>query len=200
MIRLSKRLKAICDFIPDNSSVIDVGCDHALVSIFLTKYKGCRCLATDISKKCIDKALYNIKRYDLDIDTMVTDGLDGIILNKKIIVIAGMGTSTILDILDRDITNDLIICSHTDIPLLKKGLYKKGYRIYKETIVFEKKYYVITYYKYKKGKKYDRYVSPFYSKDYVNYLIKKYELIYANNHKLRYRLILNKLKRFYEKS
>jgi len=36
-MKLSKRLKAICDFVPNNAEIIDVGADHALVDIYLTK-------------------------------------------------------------------------------------------------------------------------------------------------------------------
>ena len=61
-MKLSKRLKTICDFIPNNSNVIDVGADHAKVSIYLNKYKYCHVLATDISENCLTKAKENIKK------------------------------------------------------------------------------------------------------------------------------------------
>ena len=38
-MKISKRLKAISDFITDNSNVIDVGCDHALLDIYLFNNK-----------------------------------------------------------------------------------------------------------------------------------------------------------------
>ena len=125
-MKLSKRLKTICDFVPNKSKIIDVGADHALVDIYLTKEKQCTCLATDISKKCIEKANENIKKENLNIKTIVTDGINNIKLKNEIIIIAGMGTHNILKILNKKINNDLIISSHNDIPLLHKQMQKKG--------------------------------------------------------------------------
>ena len=59
---LSKRLQAICDFVTPNSKVVDIGADHGLVDIYLTKNKNCQCLATDISAKSLEKAKENIKK------------------------------------------------------------------------------------------------------------------------------------------
>ena len=40
MNKLSKRLGVISSFIEDSSKVIDIGCDHGLLSIYLVnKYK-----------------------------------------------------------------------------------------------------------------------------------------------------------------
>ncbi len=200
MTKLSKRLKAICDFVPNNSKIIDVGADHALVDIYLTKEKGCICLATDISEKCIEKAKKNIKKANLNIKTIVTNGLNGITLNDEIILIAGMGTHNILKILDTNITNDLIISSHNDIPLLRNNLQKKGYYIQNEKVVYDKHYYIITYYKYGRGKKQDNYITDFIKdKNYLNYLLNGYKIKYKNEkriiQKLKYLNILIKIKR-----
>ena len=35
MINLSKRLEAISSLIPNKSKVIDIGCDHGLLDIYL---------------------------------------------------------------------------------------------------------------------------------------------------------------------
>ena len=39
-MKLSKRLQVVASFIPDNSSLLDVGCDHALLDIFLMQTKN----------------------------------------------------------------------------------------------------------------------------------------------------------------
>ena len=199
-MKLSKRLQAITEFIPENSNVIDVGCDHALVSIYLNKYKNCQVLGTDISKNCIEKAKENIKKYNANIKVKVTNGLENIELDNQIIIIAGMGAHTILKILNKKITNDLVICSHNDIPLLRKKMYQKGYHIVKEKVIFDKHYYIITYYKFGKGKKINYHVSPFIKDDnYLKYLLEKYSLKhkYEKNIflKLEYKNIIKKIKR-----
>lgn len=142
---LKPRLKAIADLIDNNSKVIDVGADHGLLDIYLTKYKNCTCLATDISKKCIERAVLNAIKYKTTLLTKVTDGLENIKLNDEIIVISGMGTRLIKKILKNDITNDLIISSHTNIKELKEFLKEKKYQIIKEKKVIEKKEYNIIY-------------------------------------------------------
>ena len=198
---LSKRLQAISEFIPSKSKVIDVGADHALLDIYLTKEKNCLCLATDISEKCVWKALENIKKHQVQVKVKVADGLKGLTLNDEIIVIAGMGTQTILKIVPNNLTNDLIISSHHDIPLLRREMFKKGYYIFKEQAVYDKRYYVIIYFK-KGRKKTNCYVSPFLTsnKEYMRFLLKKYENIFIHTknkkEKLKIYLLMRKIKKF----
>lgn len=144
-MKLSKRLQTIADLIPENSNIIDVGADHGLLDIYLNKYKNCTCLATDISKPCIEKAKENAIKYDANIQTLVNDGLTNINLNDEIIVISGMGTKKVTKILDRNIKNDLIISSHTKINDLKEFLKTKNYQIIKEINIEDKKIYTIIY-------------------------------------------------------
>ena len=198
---LSKRLKAISDFIPNKSKVIDVGADHALLDIYLTKEKDCQCLATDISSKCLEKAKENIKKYNVNVETKVTDGLQGIKLKDEIIVLAGMGTKTILNIIPDNLTNDLVISSHHDLVTLRREMHKKGYYIFNEKVIFDKYYYVIMYFK-KGRKKTNYYISPFLTsnKEYMTYLLKKYEKIYYHTKdkitKIKVYLLIRKIKKF----
>ena len=103
MNKLSKRLAVISSFIEDNSKVIDIGCDHGLLSIYLVnKYKNIRVIASDINKNALDTAINNIKKEGLDnrIETRLGNGLD-VVSSDEIdtIVIAGMGANTIVGIL-----------------------------------------------------------------------------------------------------
>ena len=149
-LKLKPRLQEICNLIKPNSKIIDVGADHALLDIYLNKHKNCDCLAIDISEKCIERAKENIKKYDANIKTKVNDGLNGINLNDEIIVISGMGTKTIKNILNLQLTNDLIIVTHTDINELKEFLINKNYNIDLEKDIFDKRKYTILYFKYQK--------------------------------------------------
>lgn len=144
-LKLKPRLQAIADLIENNSKVIDVGADHGLLDIYLSKYKNCICLATDISPKCIERAVLNSIKYKTTILTKVNNGLDNLKLSNEIIIISGMGTRLIKKILERNITNDLIISSHTNIEELKEFLKQKKYEIIIEKKVIEKKEYTIIY-------------------------------------------------------
>src|SRR5574344_332090 len=98
---LSKRLLEISKLIPKEANVIDIGCDHALLDIYLTLNNDNKCIASDISEKVIQNANKNIKKYNLTdkIETIVSDGIKNIqIKNNSVIVISGMGTHTIIDI------------------------------------------------------------------------------------------------------
>ena len=50
-MNITKRLEAIASLISNNSNVIDVGCDHAYLDIYLTlNRENIFCLACDINK------------------------------------------------------------------------------------------------------------------------------------------------------
>lgn len=144
-MKLKPRLQAIADLIKPNTKVIDIGADHGLLDIYLAKYKNCSCLATDISPQCIEKAKQNAEKYQANIETKVTNGLEGIKLDNEIIVISGMGTRLIKKIINRKISNDLIILSHTNIEELKEFLKEINYKVVEEKIINEKKEYQIIY-------------------------------------------------------
>ena len=121
-MKLSKRLKAISDLIEPNKKIIDVGSDHAFLDIYLNKYKNCQCLAIDKSKHCTETAIKNAKKYEANITAITNNGLNNIKLKDEIIVISGMGTKNMIDILNFNLENDLILSSHTNIDDLKNFL------------------------------------------------------------------------------
>ncbi len=177
---LSKRLETVASLVTTDS-VIDVGCDHGYLDIYLT-LKGIKCLATDVSINALNQAITNFKKYNLDIDTLCTDGLNGIDIKKNdTIVISGMGTDSIIKILNRDINNDLVISSNNHLERLRRYVVSLGYYIDKEVFVMDNnKPYVII--KFKKGKKkyhdYDYIIGPtIKDEDYFNYLKNKYTKI-----------------------
>lgn len=181
-MNLSKRLQAVATLVDINSRVIDVGCDHAYLDIYLTLNNKNKCIATDINQNALNIAKKNIKEYKLDkkITTYLTDGINGIKINKTDnIVISGMGTHTILSILDKKTLSDtLIISSNNELKLLREEVIKLGYFIDSEIFIFDKgKPYVII--KFKKGSKrynkVDYAVGPIlkYNEAYKKYLIKK---------------------------
>ena len=201
MNNLSKRLKAISEFIPNGSEVIDVGTDHALLAIYLNKEKHCQCLATDKSALCIKKAKENIQKYQANVLTKVTDGLKGIEVTGKYIIIAGMGTSTILDIVPSNLDNDFIISSHRNLELLRKQMHKKGYYLYNEKAIYDKRYYVIMHFK--KGRKNTNIlISPFLKNDkgymtsLYNEYYKKYQKMPKSLKKIKVYFILKKIKNY----
>jgi len=186
--KLSIRLQTIADLVEDGSSVIDIGCDHGYLDIYLAKYKNCTCLATDVSKNCLIKAEENIKKCNLQnkIQTKVSNGLQNIDYKSfDYVIIAGMGFKTISQILKNDLPEKIIIQSNNNIEDLKKFLFK-NYILLDEKVVFENGfYYVILYLKkgYKKYKYSDYIIGNIRQNkniEYLNYLYNKYKKIYQN--------------------
>ena len=198
-MKISKRLKTICDLVDKKTNVIDVGCDHALIDIYLTKYNENKCIAADISENAIKGALINIEKYNLtnEIDVRITDGLNGITIpDNNTIILSGMGTKTILKILeDTNNINNLIISSHNDLYLLRKNIIKKGFYIDTEAIIEDKKIFY-TIIKFKKGKrKYNHYNYTYginlSNKEYINYCINKNNIVLT---KLPKKYVLKRIK------
>jgi len=139
-MNISKRLQAIAEMISDGSKVIDVGCDHALLDIYLSINKKCSCVAADINKNALEQAKYNIKRFGAkNIRTILTDGLNGIEVNEDdIVVISGMGTLTIEHILRNKASDTLIISAHNDWEILRKVITSLNYKIEEEKYIEDK--------------------------------------------------------------
>ena len=200
---ISKRLRIIADMI-DTKNVYDVGCDHALLDIYLYKSKKINCFAIDKSEKCIDKSLQNIKKSNSKVELLMNDGLKNIILESdSTVVLSGLGTKTILKIIDESKPKIIICQSNNDIYFLRKKMIDFGYFIEKEEIVIEDKFYIII--KFKIGNKNyseeELILGPILRKSkcilYYKYLLSQKQIIennikiYSENKKKQYIFILD---------
>jgi tRNA (adenine22-N1)-methyltransferase len=155
-VNYSKRIKKIASLVKKGDFVIDIGCDHALLDIYLTQENQNKCIASDINQNALNQAKENIKKVNLDIETVVSDGLSNIYLkHPNTVVIAGMGTSTIMHILESEkteIIDTLIIQTNNEYEILRKYMQKKGFQIIDEIAFIDKKVkYVVM--KFIKGKR-----------------------------------------------
>lgn len=197
-MKISKRLKTIADLIPNDSKVIDVGCDHAYLSIYLSKEKKCKCLATDVNSNALENAKRNIQKYNEDIEVKLTDGLNGITITEEdYIVIAGMGTTTICNILkDKNLSNHIVISSNNQLYELRSYVISLGYYISDEIFVedYGKKYVIINFTKgYKKYSKLELEYGPIVSKN-INYLTYELEKLISINPKIEKSNLLVRIK------
>lgn len=144
MIKLSKRLKLVATYIDDNSSMVDIGCDHGLLDIYLFLNKNnIRIVASDVNENALANAKRNIKKYKLDNDikTVVSNGLDNIdTSNMDTIVISGMGAHTIVGILYNNLSKlktikKIVIQSNNDIDFIRYKLSRIDYYISDEKLV-----------------------------------------------------------------
>ena len=157
---ISLRLNEICNLVDKNSIVADIGTDHGIIPMMLSK--NCiskKIIATDISKNSLEKLEKKLILNDniTNIETRVSDGLDCLDeFEVDTIIISGMGGILIKEILERNLNiaksaNYLILSPNNSLDFLRKFLYENNFFIEKEKDVFEnQKYYQIL--KVKRGK------------------------------------------------
>lgn len=197
MIKISKRLKSIADYVEDNSNIVDVGCDHGLLDIYLMENrKNIKIIASDVNQNALNNAIQNIKKASLQkyIKTVLSNGLDNIDTKDiDTIVISGMGSHTIVGILYCNLNKlknveNLVLQSNNDLDFLRYKITKIGYYIEKETLVKEQGI-IYTVIKFKKGHK-------FYTKKQLYfgpYLMKENSSLFQEKNRLE----LAKLEKFY---
>lgn len=186
MIKISKRLEIISSLIAKNSRIMDIGCDHGLLDIYVYQKKISNyIIASDVNESALNNAKENIKKYNLDkiIETRLGNGLDTLKNTDNIdtIVISGMGAHTIIGILKNNINklqkiNTLIIQSNTKIDFLRKEVIKLNYFIDDEKLVEDNKK-IYTIIKFVRGKKRytkkELYFGPILMKENSNLFIKQ---------------------------
>ena len=144
MISLSKRLQLVASFVPDNTNILDVGCDHALLSIYLMQtLKKVKVTASDINPNPLEIARDNVKKYKLDkkIKVVLQDGINDIDEKINTVIKAGMGGILISKILSnkeklKNVKN-IILSPNNDFPLVRETLVNLGYKIEKEQLVID---------------------------------------------------------------
>ena len=58
MIKISKRLKEIANYVEENSNIVDIGCDHGLLDIYLIQNKkNIKIIASDINQNALNNAI-----------------------------------------------------------------------------------------------------------------------------------------------
>ena len=63
MNKLSIRLKTLAEYIDDNCNMVDIGCDHGLLDIYLIQNKkNINIIASDINENALNNAKNNIKK------------------------------------------------------------------------------------------------------------------------------------------
>ncbi len=183
------RIEAIYSFIDLKDRVVDVGCDQAKLGILLAK-RNQKSIASDISPKVIERASLDIRKLGLDnlIDLRVSNGLQNIKeAEADTLVLSGMGTHTILEILNNTKLkfNKIITISNNYHDILRDKMNELNYKVDKELIIKENnKYYNLILFT-KGTKKYSQkeillglnQVDSKQYNEYLNHLLKKYKTI-----------------------
>lgn len=159
-MKINNRLKQVGDLVDTNSLILDIGCDHALLDIYLVKEKKFKkAIGSDIGEGPINSAKENIKKYHLEdkIELRLGNGLDTYTDDIDTAIAAGMGGRTIIGIFK----NNLKITKKLDTIIISPNNYQEdvkrfftsiGFIIVDEVLVKEAKF-IYQIIKLKKGKK-----------------------------------------------
>lgn len=139
---LSLRLKTIASFLEPSDKVADIGADHGYLGIYATQNNLVKSIIlTDIKSSALESAKKNVAQAGLKIPLVVTAGLAGIATQDlNTLVISGMGTSTILEILDPNklqSIDKLILQSNNNLAILRKQVTSLGYQLMEEKTIFD---------------------------------------------------------------
>ena len=194
MNNLSDRLKSLTKYINKTDKVIDIGCDHALLDIYLVKNNIVdNIIVSDVSSNALKQGINNINKYNLSdrIDARCGNGLEVLSSSDIVntVIISGMGSNTILKILNNKYINNinkLVIQSNKDYELLRRNIVKLGFIIDKEEVVLDNNKVYINIIFIRGNKEYSDFIykyglSSMVNKEiYYNYLIDKYNKILSN--------------------
>ena len=104
-VKLSKRLQAIYDMVPQSNVIADIGSDHALLPIALVlNGKVTRAYASEVNEGPYEATVKNIEKHGVSnyVTAVLSDGISELEKDVTTISICGMGGSLIVDILDKD--------------------------------------------------------------------------------------------------
>ena len=143
---LSIRLMQVARLIKDYESMADIGCDHALLPIYLLEKKYIhKAVGIDIGQKPLAKARYNAERKNVfeHLDLRLGDGLSPLKPHEvDVINICGMGGRLIARILEKDMTiflsaKRLYLMPQKDEAFLRNWLSDHGCLILNEYVILD---------------------------------------------------------------
>ena len=145
-IVLSERLKSLADMVSIGKRVVDVGCDHGFLSIYLVQHGiSPGVLAMDVRKGPLSGAQEHIAEYKMDnyIETRLSDGLSKYKTGEaQSLVCAGMGGRLMMKILTESrekakTLEELILQPQSELPAFRRFLKEEGYLTLEENILCE---------------------------------------------------------------
>ena len=143
--KLSKRLQAIYDMVPQSNVLADIGSDHAMLPIALVlNGKVTRAYASELNEGPYEATVKNIEKYGVSnyVNAVLSDGISELSKDVTSISICGMGGSLIVDILDKDrekleSIETLVLQPNNNEENVRIWLMKNGYDIIFEKLVEE---------------------------------------------------------------
>ena len=145
---LSKRLLESAKYLKGFNCLADCGTDHGYLPIYAVKHGYVKqAIASDNKQLPLNNAKKNIDLENLNIKTILADGLPYLNSEIDVVSILGMGGRLIKDILGRAELNHvkrLILSPNSEAKILREYLVNNSYKIvYEELIKDNNKFYQI---------------------------------------------------------
>ena len=143
---LSRRLKAVADFVPQDMICADIGSDHGYLPIYLVGERIIpHAIAADIGKGPLESAALNVRKYHLEdkIELRLGNGLEVLLPNEvSCVTICGMGGGLICEILNNSpqITASLqrlVLAPNVGAHLVRHWAGENGWQITAEELIEE---------------------------------------------------------------
>ena len=145
-MQLSLRLSAVAGLVTRGNRLVDVGCDHGYLPVYLYQNQIIpKAIAMDVRKGPLSRAQEHIAQYGLGeyIETRLSDGLAALKEGEgDTLVIAGMGGELIIKILENgrhmwDSVKQWVLSPQSEIFKVRRWLFENGFVIRKEDMVLE---------------------------------------------------------------
>ena len=159
-VKLNNRLLKVASLVDEQRNIIDIGCDHAFLSIYLVQNKKTlKVIASDIKEGPLKHAKENIKKYGVNYEIKVKlgMGIEPIEDDIDTIIISGMGGLNMVGILKYypskyQNVDTIILSPNSDTNIVRKEICKLGFYIDEELLVKENNI-IYPIIKFKRGKK-----------------------------------------------
>ncbi|MDF9867175.1 tRNA (adenine22-N1)-methyltransferase [Bacilli bacterium PM5-3] len=142
-MKLTNRLGKVASLVNKGATLVDIGCDHGFLSIFLLENQIInKAYACDINQGPLNNVKENVKKHGLNdkIECILSDGLKELTnIEFDTVVIAGMGGSLIVDILEEAkkiiVNKQIIVQPNINSYGLRKWLIENNFKIDNEILV-----------------------------------------------------------------
>lgn len=151
--KLSDRVSAIIELVPECDTLADIGCDHASISIYLKEIgRVKKVIASDLREKPLEKARENVRKkgFEESFDFRLCSGLSSHEVGEmEVILISGMGGLLMRTIMEEGISvvksaKYLLLEPQSDMEVVRIFLRENGFLIKEERVVKEGiKYYPV---------------------------------------------------------
>ena len=145
-MQLSLRLSAVAGLVTRGNRLVDVGCDHGYLPVYLYQNQIIpKAIAMDVRKGPLSRAQEHIAQYGLGeyIEPRLSDGLAALKEGEgDTLVIAGMGGPLMERILTdgekvRESFLEMILQPQSDIPHFRRFLSQIGWKVVEEELILE---------------------------------------------------------------